>query len=200
LARCRIFVKFIGEKAPSGGPSGSINPLVAPLAAASKFKARTLEFRPYTEEVCRALQLWNPEYIGMNTPFISFLMIGSAAINLRVAIDLKQCLPADSDFSGLEVELILLALRQVARFWKIGSILLGMPLSIVTWDLVNIDKISLANYVTIPTHQLRILHETWLSTSAGDLHSDGYCTTSLDAIRLPALHVISRESSPFLKL
>ena len=125
-------MKFIGEKTPSGGPSGSINPLLAPLAAASKFKARTLEFRPYTEEVCRALQLWNPEYIGMNTPFIGFLVIGSAAINLRVAIDLKQCLPADSDFSGLEVELILLALRQVARFWKIGSILLGMPLSIIT--------------------------------------------------------------------
>lgn len=52
------------------------------------------------------------------------LVVGPAAINLRVALDSKKE-DAASSLTGLEVDLLILALKRVARFWNFGSILLG---------------------------------------------------------------------------
>ncbi|KAH1823487.1 hypothetical protein KXX35_009807 [Aspergillus fumigatus] len=67
---------------------------------------------------------WNPQYIGLHNPFMACLVVGPAAINLRVALDSKKE-DAASSLTGLEVDLLILALKRVARFWNFGSILLG---------------------------------------------------------------------------
>ncbi len=75
------------------------------------------------------LHEWPPEFIGMNTPFIATLLLGPAKVNLRVvqhreAIDLGKGFA--SSVASSQKAILKLAVEQVARYWKFGSILLGM--------------------------------------------------------------------------
>ncbi|KAL5691315.1 hypothetical protein EMGR_007021 [Emarellia grisea] len=89
------------------------------------------------QNVFADVRSWNPQYIGLHNPFMACLVVGPAAINLRVALDSKKE-DAASSLTGLEVDLLILALKRVARFWNFSSILLGSIVlailsSIVRW-------------------------------------------------------------------
>jgi hypothetical protein len=118
-------LQFIRAKPSESTLLSSENHLLAPLAAASKFKACTADFHSYAERVFNVVQMWDPAYIALNSPFLGCLVLGPAAINLRVAIDVKRNPSASGRFSGLELDLLILVIRHIARFWGFGSVLLG---------------------------------------------------------------------------
>lgn len=105
--------------------SSSKNQLLAPLAAASKFGARKMDYRPYAEQVYRCIRQWSPEHIPYNSPFIGCLILGPAAIHMRVAKGLGSVPDTERKSPCIEVELLKLALGHVARYWGIGSAILG---------------------------------------------------------------------------
>lgn len=119
-----IFCRFINAREAPRPLSNSINRLLALLAAGSQFQARTADYQSNAEQVFAAVRSWNPQYIGLHNPFMACLVVGPAAINLRVALDSKKE-DAASSLTGLEVDLLILTLKRVARFWNFGSILLG---------------------------------------------------------------------------
>lgn len=125
LCRCQTFVRFITEKASLNLSSNSKNQLLAPLAAASKFGAREMDYRPYAEQVYRCIRQWPPEYIPCNSPFIGCLVLGPAAIHMRVAKGLGSGSDTGRKPPFIEAELLKLALGHIARFWGIGSAILG---------------------------------------------------------------------------
>lgn len=120
-----IFLRFVGETSTANGPTNSNNHLLAPLAAGSHFKSSTTGYHVNADQIFTALRLWNPAYIALHTPFISCLVIGPAAINLRTAIEIKKNPAMHPQFTGLELELLSLALHKVGIYWKFGSILRG---------------------------------------------------------------------------
>ncbi|KAH1616187.1 hypothetical protein KXX31_001889 [Aspergillus fumigatus] len=119
-----IFCRFINAREAPRPLSNSINRLLALLAAGSQFQARIADYQSNAEQVFAAVRSWNPQYIGLHNPFMACLVVGPAAINLRVALDSKKE-DAESSLTGLEVDLLILTLKRVARFWNFGSILLG---------------------------------------------------------------------------
>lgn len=104
----------------------SKNQLLAPLAAKSQFVARKMDYRPYAEQVFRSIRRWSPEHIPFNSPFIGCLILGPAAINLRVAMGLRKHTHAGQESITIEADLLKLALEHIAKFWSIGSVMLGM--------------------------------------------------------------------------
>lgn len=122
MTRCRTFVSFLRESAGTDFPKNSKNDLLAPLAGRSHFGVRSLDYRLYAQQVFRTLRMWCPEFIPFASPFLGCIILGPAAINLRVAKDLSRRADGASD---LEVELVKLTLAHSARFWKISSTLLG---------------------------------------------------------------------------
>lgn len=120
-----IFLRFVGEISRANGPTNSDNRFLAPLAAGSHFKISTSRYHVHAEQIFTAIRLWNPAYIALHTPFISCLIIGPAAINLRIAIEIKKNPAMNSQFTGLELELLSLILHKVSVYWKFGSILRG---------------------------------------------------------------------------
>ncbi|RFU27357.1 hypothetical protein B7463_g8981, partial [Scytalidium lignicola] len=121
LLGCRTFIRFLSESENSVTCSHSTNQLFASLAAGSRIGACKMDYRPYTDDILRAIRIWSPECIPYNSPFMGCLIIGPAAIYLRVAKDLRKGTNADGHTPGIEAELLTLALAQMARFWKIGS-------------------------------------------------------------------------------
>lgn len=53
------------------------------------------------------------------------LIIGPAAIYLKVARDLRKGTNPSGHNLGIEAELLTLVLAQMARFWKLGTAILG---------------------------------------------------------------------------
>lgn len=123
--RTFIFLRFVGERSAANIPRNSTNHFLAPLAAGSHFKISTPAYHVNSEQIFTAVRLWNPAYVALHTPFIACLVIGPAAVNLRIAIEIKKNPDTHPHFTGLELELIFLALQKVGRYWKFGSILRG---------------------------------------------------------------------------
>jgi hypothetical protein len=128
------------------------------LAAGSHFKTRTSAYYFNTEQIFTAVRLWNPAYVALHTPFIACLVIGPAAINLRTAIEIKKDPDTHRQFTGLELELLFLALQKVGRYWKFGSILRGKRayLQVFPQTLLTKDQILLRMFVKIMHHLCRI--------------------------------------------
>lgn len=81
------------------------------------------------QNVLRILHEWPPEFIGMNTPFISTLLLGPAKINLRILQHQELAARASNitnPVASSQKEILRLAIKQVATYWKFGSVLLGM--------------------------------------------------------------------------
>jgi hypothetical protein len=124
--RARVFIKFLREKTTKSKVTMSSNNLIAPLAGLdSQFKTRTSNYRALSEKVFHIIKLWPPPYIPYNSPFIGCLILGPAAINLRVAIDRAKAKNDGKASTSPEVEMLKLVLGHIGKVWKLGSILLG---------------------------------------------------------------------------
>lgn len=128
--RAKVFVKFFDESMASvAGPKlgTSSEQLLAPLAAAGLFRIRTVGYRCFTDQVLRIIKAWPPEYLPYCHPFLGCLFLGPAAIHARVIkhdISRKQG-SRTREQCGVEMEIVRLALSQLARTWKFGALLLG---------------------------------------------------------------------------
>ncbi|KIY00988.1 uncharacterized protein Z520_03654 [Fonsecaea multimorphosa CBS 102226] len=125
LQTCRTFIQLLSEDKTSATLSHSANRLFASLAADSRISAYKMDYRPYAEDIFRAIRIWSPEHIPCNSPFIGGLIIGPAAIHLRVAKTLRKGTNTDRHTPAIEAEMLRLALTQMARYWKMGSAILG---------------------------------------------------------------------------
>ena len=103
---------------PETESAGSPNSLVALAVRPALFNVRPANYYPFAEQIFRTVELWPPAYIPLASPIIGGLVIGPAAIFLRVAIERD----------ALEAEMLRFSLLQVARYWKIGSVFLGKPI------------------------------------------------------------------------
>jgi len=70
--------------------------------------------------------MWPPEFIPYASPFIGCLVLGPAALHLRVAMGRRQAAGDRSDAASLEEELLKLALSHIAMYWRFGALLLGI--------------------------------------------------------------------------
>jgi hypothetical protein len=82
-------------------------------------------YRPCSEQIFQTIRRWPPEYIPYNSPFLGCLISGPAAVHLRVAKEMRKTANAQGESVCTEVDVLILALTNIAKFWKIGSILLG---------------------------------------------------------------------------
>ncbi|KAK5310781.1 hypothetical protein LTR93_011936 [Exophiala xenobiotica] len=127
----QTFIKFLREKTTKSKVTMSSNNLIAPLAGLdSQFETRTSNYRALPEDVFHVIKLWPPTYIPYNSPFNGCLILGPAAIHLRVAIDRAKAKNDAKSSAGPEVEMLKLALGHTGRFWKFGSILLELAESV----------------------------------------------------------------------
>jgi hypothetical protein len=69
--------------------------------------------------------MWPPTYIPYSSPFIGGLVIGPAAMFLRVAMDRRIVGDNGRSLPNVEVEMLKLCVAHIARFWRIGSMFLG---------------------------------------------------------------------------
>ncbi|KAH7121717.1 fungal-specific transcription factor domain-containing protein [Dactylonectria macrodidyma] len=130
LQGCRVFVKLLNEGASTPRFWSSSRNLLTPLAAESQFGASEAKYRVYTDRIIRIIRLWPPEYIPSASPFIGCLVLGPAAMHLRVAMGCRQAARDQSTAASLEEELLKLALSHMAQFWRLGALLLDFANSI----------------------------------------------------------------------
>jgi hypothetical protein len=132
---------------------------LAPLAADSGWKAQTINYRPYAQQIFSILQMWPAAYIPCCTPFIGGLIVGPAAMNLRVAMECRNKDGAGRSrkfSSNAEVDLLKLWLIQQGRFWNIGNVYLGM-IELMTWYTASLipDTVQI---LPIPSHSRMARH------------------------------------------
>jgi hypothetical protein len=102
--------------------------LLGPLGAKAYFGVRRLNYSSYAEQVYNAIHVWSPEYIPLATPFIGCSVTGPAGMNLKVARGSRGARRSKGETTTIEEELLMLVLKIIARFWNIGSLLLGKSL------------------------------------------------------------------------
>lgn len=124
-SRSRSFIRFARERASDACGGTRPEGLLAQFTAGPHLNACVEKYRPYAEQIIRVIQKWSPIYIPHTSPFIGCLVLGPAGINLRVAME-RGKLSNDGKFiPSVDVEILKLTLSHFARFWKIGSKLLG---------------------------------------------------------------------------
>ncbi|KAF2009475.1 hypothetical protein BU24DRAFT_75665 [Aaosphaeria arxii CBS 175.79] len=128
LQGCRVFIKFLSEGVTSPKIRTVSTDLLAPLAAESQFGTSEAMYRTYADNIFNIIKVWPPEYIPFNPPFLGCLLLGPAAMHLRVAIN-------DDREDRLEIEMLKLALSQIGQFWKFGSLLLDIANSLIAAKL-----------------------------------------------------------------
>lgn len=128
----RTFIKFISESVSKATPVSPGNHLLEPLAARNQFGIGIDNYRPHAEQLFHTISLWSPAYIPYCSPFIAGLLLGPAAIFLRVAMASRRTTDAPTTSSTMEVELIKLALSHIARYWGLASHLLGIVETVVS--------------------------------------------------------------------
>lgn len=84
-----------------------------------------MEYRPYTEQIIRCIRRWSPEHIPYSSPFIGCLILGPAAIHVRVAKGIRDAVNDGNESQYVEAHLLELTLGHIARYWGIGSAILG---------------------------------------------------------------------------
>lgn len=120
-----MFIKLLSEGVSSPKFWSSSNHLLAPLAAESQFGNCEAKHRVHTDQVIQIIRMWPPDYIPYNSPFIGCLILGPAAMHLRVSMRTRQA-HDELCVASIEEELLKLALSHIARFWRIGSLLYGL--------------------------------------------------------------------------
>ncbi|KAM5353280.1 hypothetical protein ACJZ2D_016819 [Fusarium nematophilum] len=130
LVECRVFVKLLTEGVSTPRFWSSSRNLLTPLAAESQFGVSEAKYRVYTDRIIRIIRLWPPEHIPSASPFIGCLILGPAAMHLRVAMGCRQAAQDQSAAASLEEELLKLALSHIAKFWRLGALLLDFANSI----------------------------------------------------------------------
>ncbi|RKK75172.1 hypothetical protein BFJ69_g7921 [Fusarium oxysporum] len=135
LQGCRVFVKLLHEDASTPRFWSSSRNLLTPLAAEPQFGAPEARCHIYTDQIIRIIRMWPPEFIPYASPFIGCLVLGPAALHLRVAMGHRQAAGDRSDAASLEEELLKLALSHIAMYWRFGALLLvqGM-VKCLAWD------------------------------------------------------------------
>jgi hypothetical protein len=103
------------------------NARLSPVPAHIKRERETLiqQCRPHLHEIIRAVKRWSPEYIALTSPFISCTLIGPAAMNLGTLKGFGNFEQSDDVY----MEMLRLTLDHFAKYWNIGSLLLGKHLS-----------------------------------------------------------------------
>jgi hypothetical protein len=66
-------------------------------------------------DIVRAVRAWTPDYMAYACPFIACCLVGPASMH--------SC--PEGQISRVDRELLLLAVRQFARYWKLGELLIG---------------------------------------------------------------------------
>ena len=69
--------------------------------------------------VSRAMQAWLPEYIAVACPFVACTLIGPALENVRATQSANASHKATRN--DMRLEMIKLILKQIGKFWNIGS-------------------------------------------------------------------------------
>jgi hypothetical protein len=65
------------------------------------------------------MQAWLPEYIAVACPFVACTLIGPALENVRAAQSANTSHKATRN--DMRLEMIKLILKQIGKFWDIGS-------------------------------------------------------------------------------
>ena len=130
--RSRIYVKLLKQCEASDPCADHHNGFLASLPTPVPYEPALLDFSCCAQGIMDIVHEWPPEFIGMNTPFIATLLLGPAKINLRVlqhreSIDFRKGVA--SSVASSQKAILKLAVEKVARYWKFGSILLGMNTS-----------------------------------------------------------------------
>lgn len=120
----RILLGFLAASVSTGPFWNRSNQLFNPLGATSQAGTRLQVYHQYTSQIFRAIHIWPPEYVALAGPLIACLILGPTAINLRVAREL-QSPPTTDNTTNVQEELLKLVLTQFAKYWEIGSLLLG---------------------------------------------------------------------------
>jgi hypothetical protein len=104
------------DQAGSPSPGG-------PLNAAASLET----YYRSTNEAFRIFHMWSAEYIGLAPPSMVCIVVGPAAMFLRVArhLDQKERTREDVAQARIREKLLTLVLTHFARYWKIGSLLLS---------------------------------------------------------------------------
>lgn len=81
-----------------------------------------------TNEAFRIFHAWPPEHIRLAPPSMVCIVLGPAAMYLRVARHLRGTMQSQQDNAQclIREKLLTLFLTQFARLWKIGRLTLGM--------------------------------------------------------------------------
>ena len=124
-SRSRSFIRFAHERASDACGGSRPEGLLAQFTAGPHLDACLDNHRPYAEQIIRVIQKWSPIYIPHTSPFIGCLVLGPAGINLRVAMERGKLAKDGRFIPSVDVEILKLTLSHFARFWKIGSKLLG---------------------------------------------------------------------------
>ncbi|KAH7124481.1 hypothetical protein EDB81DRAFT_911227 [Dactylonectria macrodidyma] len=131
LQGARVFIKLLSEGVSTPKFWSSSRNLLTPLAAESQFGASEAKYRADTDQLIRIIRMWPPEFIPCTSPFIGCLVLGPAAMHLRVAMGSRRVARDKcSTAASLEEELLKLALSHIAKFWKLGALLLDFANSI----------------------------------------------------------------------
>lgn len=87
------------------------------------------DYRQAASEVFRIYQSWPPEILEFVPPTMVSIIVGPAAIMLRYARHLrKEQNGGDLSQPSIQEDLLQLILGHFARYWNIGSFLLGKSL------------------------------------------------------------------------
>lgn len=101
--------------------------LLASLTAESHFGNCEAKYRLYSDQIILTIRMWPSDYIPYNGPSIGCLLLGPAGIHLQVSMATRQAYD-DSCGPSLEEELLKLAISQIERFWRFGSLFYGLAI------------------------------------------------------------------------
>lgn len=100
-------------------------PTIAPTSTSSDAmkgrRALASKCGQHGHDIVRVVRAWTPDYIAYTTPFIVCSLLGPAAMHFPADTSISQ----DLQITSNDRELVLLAIHQFARYWKIGSLLIG---------------------------------------------------------------------------
>lgn len=118
----RIITALIGDKKCIGrdtacSPSSEDTQSSTPPVEMHEVPMRRC--RQFTKEACRAIRVWSSAYIPLASPFIVTSLIGPAAVHF---CDHRH---SENGKSGIDQEMLELTIGKFAKFWKLGSLMLG---------------------------------------------------------------------------
>ena len=114
--RARTYAALIASS-----PDSTVSPTTTNLNSTNGRTATASKCVQHGHDIVRVVRAWTPDYIAYTTPFIACSLVGPAAMHFPDHESNSQGL----QITSVDKELVLLTIHQFARYWKIGSLLIG---------------------------------------------------------------------------